>query len=184
MRVLSAVHSDSEFKSQFVSPIVRVDQNKKNQMIVFIDAKRNPSVVRFIWHPSTLEAEARWLKFQVHLRRVKGPSPLLKTYQIPPVPKHKIPPIPGLSLKSHQSPVWKSLESLSPIESPSPAQLPAASCQSRVSHPHAFFPKKSLVWGLLYGVTVWYSLVPCCQNTFPSDCNICIRETFPLRAEL
>lgn len=58
MRVLSAVHSDSEFKSQFVSPIIRIDQNKKNQMIVFIDAKRNPSVVRFIWHPSTLEAEA------------------------------------------------------------------------------------------------------------------------------
>lgn len=48
--------------------------------------------------------------------------------------------------------------------------------------PFCVFPSKSLVWGLLYSVTLWYSLSPDRQDTFPLRAAIlALGKTFPLK---
>lgn len=68
-----------------------------------------------------------------------------------------------------------------PIQALLSAQVSAAANRSGGSHPPGFFsPSKSLVWCLLCGRMLCYSLAPDCQATFPfrADLTLTLSHVF------
>lgn len=82
-------------------------------------------------------------------------------------------------LKSHHSLSWKApLLPQEMLYKPVFCSFCAVCHLSRGSHPSGVFPpNKFLVWHLLCCVTLWFSLVPNFQDTFPlQSCNTCSGE--------